>query len=131
MKNLSKIMAVMTATFIFAVQPSFAYENASYSDVMAKLERSNEQLFKMAEKVYTYATTNTSDIIKKPLLTRHNKGLNAFIDLDNKVSAKYYGVGSKGLESKLVMLFRFNGEEYKVVQRYKRDSQFSKWEAID
>ena len=127
MKNMIKMMMVISASLLLNVQSSFAFEEASYADVMNKLESQNEQLFKMAEKVYKYATTNTSDIIKKPLLTRHNKGLNAVIDLDNKVSAKYYGVGSDGLKSKLVMLFRFNGEKYKVVQNYSRKSKFSKW----
>ena len=131
MKNIIKIMMVISASLFLNVQSSFAFEEASYSDVMNKLESKNEQLFKMAEKVYTYATTNTSEIIKKPLLTRHNKGLNAVIDLDNKVSAKYYGVGSDGLKSKLVMLFRFNGEKYKVVKNYSRKSKFSKWMPAD
>ena len=122
-----KMMMVVSASLFLNIQSSVAFEEASYADVMNKLESQNEQLFKMAEKVYTYATTNTSDIIKKPLLTRHNKGLNAVIDLDNKVSAKYYGVGSDGLKSKLVMLFRFNCEKYKVVKNYSRGSKFSKW----
>ena len=122
-----KMIMVVSAPLFFNVQSSFAFEEANHADVMNKLESKNEQLFKMAEKVYTYATTNTSDIIKKPLLTRHNKGLNAVIDLDNKVSGKYYGVGSDGLKSKLVMLFRFNGEKYKVVKNYSRGSKFSKW----
>lgn len=122
-----KMIMVVSAPLFFNVQSSFAFEEANHADVMNKLESKNEQLFKMAEKVYTYATTNTSDIIKKPLLTRHNKGLNAVIDLDNKVSGKYYGVGSDGLKSKLVMLFRFNGEKYRVVKNNSRGSKFSKW----
>ena len=131
MKNFMKIMMVISASLFLNVQSSVAFEEASYSDVMNNLESKNEQLFKMAEKVYKYATTNTSEIIKKPLLTRHNKGLNAVIDLDNKVSAKYYGVGSEGLKSKLVMLFSFNDEKYKVVQNYSRKSKFSKWKPAD
>ena len=126
-----KIMMMISASLFLNVQSSVAFEEVSYSDVMNKLESKNEQLFKMAEKVYKYATTNTSEIIKKPLLSRHNKGLNAVIDLDNKVSAKYYGVGSEGLKSKLVMLFSFNGEKYKVVQNYLRKSKFSKWKPGD
>ena len=88
-------------------------------------------LFEKAKKVYTYATTNTTDIIEKPLLTRHNKGLNGVIDLKNKVSAKYFAVGKDGLESKLVMLFKFGGEKFKVVKNYIRDSKFSKWKAAE
>ena len=55
------------------MQPSFAYQETNYQDVMTKLESQNPALFKLAQKVYTYATTNTTDIIEKPLLTRHNK----------------------------------------------------------
>ena len=131
MKKITPVIMAVLTTLIFWATPSFSYEEASYSDVMAKLETQNEPLFKMAKKVYKYATNNTSDFIDKPILTRHNKGLNAFIDLDNKVSAKYYAASSDGLKSKLVMLFRFNGQEYKVIQLFSRGSKFSKWEAVD
>ena len=65
MKNFMKIMMVISASLFLNVQSSVAFEEASYSDVMNNLESKNEQLFKMAEKVYKYATTNTSEIIKK------------------------------------------------------------------
>ena len=112
------------------IQPAASYQETKYEDVMTKLEAANPELFEKAQKVYTYATTNTTDIIEKPLLTRHNKGLNGVIDLKNKVSAKYFAVGKEGLESKLVMLFKFGGEKFKVVQNYVRDSKFSKWEPV-
>lgn len=127
---LTAIVAVMVI-MVCAMQPSFAYQETNYQDVMTKLESQNPALFKLAQKVYTYATTNTTDIIEKPLLTRHNKGLNGVIDLKNKVSAKYFAVGQEGLKSKMVMLFKFGGKKYKVVENYARDSRFSKWSTAD
>ena len=47
---------------------------------MTELEGANSTLFKKAKKVYKYATINTNEIIEKPLLTKHNKALNAFGD---------------------------------------------------
>ena len=130
MRNNYRFFCLLCAALFLMTQPSLAYEEVSYSDVMRKLEVENQQLFKMAEKVYIYATTNTTDIIDKPLLTRHNKGLNGVIDRKNKVSAKYFAVGQDGLQSKMVMLFKFGGEKYKVIQNYARDSKFSKWKPL-
>ena len=125
-----RVIVLFVMSF-FIVQPASSYQETKYEDVMTKLEAANPELFDKAEKVYKYATTNTTDIIEKPLLTRHNKGLNGVIDLKNKVSAKYFAVGQDGLESKMVMLFKFGGEKFKVVKNYKRDSKFSKWQAAE
>ena len=51
MKNMIKMMMVVSASLFLNVQSSVAFEEASYADVMNKLESQNEQLFKMAEKV--------------------------------------------------------------------------------
>ena len=53
------------------------------------------------------------------------------IDLKNKVSAKYFAIGQDGLKSKMMMLFKFGGKKYKVVENYARDSRFSKWSLAD
>ena len=114
-----------------SMQASLAYKEISYAEVMAKLEAEHAELHKMAEKVYVYATTNTTDIINKPLLIRHNKGLNAFIDRNHKVSAKYFGVGTEGLQSKLIMHFKFGGQKYRVIENYERGSKFQSWKSAD
>ena len=124
-----KIVSVVFSLLFLSMRPTIAYEVDSYPNVMKELQNQNQQLFKIAERVYKYATGNTTDIIEKPLLVRHNKGLNGFIDRKNKVSAKYFGVGSDGLKSKLIMLFKFGDKKYKVIEHYVRDSKYSRWEA--
>ena len=126
-----KIMSVVFSLLFLSMRPTIAYEVDSYPNVMKELQNQNQQLFKIAERVYKYATGNTTDIIEKPLLVRHNKGLNGFIDRKNKVSAKYFGVGSDGLKSKLIMLFKFGDKKYKVIEHYVRDSKYSRWEALN
>ena len=126
-----KIVPVIFSLLFLSMRPTIAYEVDSYSNVMKELQNQNQQLFKIAEQVYKYATGNTTDIIEKPLLVRHNKGLNGFIDRKNKVSAKYFGVGSDGLKSKLIMLFKFGGKKYKVIENYVRDSKYSMWAALN
>ena len=104
-----------------------AYEQVSYDKVMIELEAENIKLFKKAEKVYRYATINSKEIIEKPLLTKHNKALNGFIDRNNRVSAKFYERGSDGTEARMIMLFKFGGKKYKVVQDYIRAEKCKKW----
>ena len=125
-----RVIVLFLMSFLI-IQPAASYQKMKYEDVMTKLEAANPELFEQAKKIYTYATTNTTDIIEKPLLTRHNKGLNGVIDLKNKVSAKYFAVGKDGLESKMVMLFEFGVEKFKVVKSYIRDSKFSKWKPAE
>ena len=125
-----RVIVLFVMSFLI-VQPAASYQETKYQDVMTKLEAANPELFKMAKKVYKYATTNTKDIIEYPLRARHNKGLNGVIDLKNKVSAKYFAVGQDGLKSRMVMLFKFGGEKFKVVENYVRDSKFSKWKSVE
>ena len=88
-----------------------AYQEVPLSQVMGELETENPTLFKKATKVYKYASKNTNEIIDKPLLVKHNKALNAFVDRQNKMSAKFYASGSEGIAARLVMLFKFNGKK--------------------
>lgn len=134
-KKFSMIFAVLLiATFS---NTSFAYDEKSLSEIMTELEADNPPLFKKAKKVVHYATINTNEIIAKPLLTKHAKALNAFVDRENKMSAKFYAVGTEGKESKLVMIFKFNGKKYKAIQNYKREKNCKKfsvcppWEKVN
>ncbi|MGC6518379.1 MAG: hypothetical protein ACON49_10195 [Candidatus Puniceispirillaceae bacterium] len=126
-KNVCLSFALLTVLS----QPSLAFEEISYEEVMAILESVNPDLHKQAEHVYLYSTTNVSDIIKKPLLTRHSRNMNGFIDRKNRVSAKYFGVGTDGLKSKLLMYFRFNGKKYKVTEHYAKTSKFGSWNRVE
>ena len=96
---------------------------------MGELETDNSALFKKAKRVYSYATKNANEIIEKPLLTKHNKALNGFVDKNNKVSAKFYASGTEGIAARLVMLFKFSGKKYKVIEDYTRAKKCKKWEA--
>ena len=111
-----------------SMQASLAYEEISYAEVMAKLEAEHAELHKMAEKIYSYASRNNKEIIEKPLLVKHNKALNGFIDRQNKVSAKFYASGSEGVEAKMIMLFKFNGKKYRVVEMYRRAKPCKKYQ---
>ena len=106
-----------------------AYEEGKIEQVMGELKTANSALFKKAEKVYAYATKNANEIIEKPLLTKHNKALNGFVDKNNKVSAKFYASGTEGIAARLVMLFKFSGKKYKVIEDYSRAKKCKKWEA--
>lgn len=111
----------------FSASPSYAYEETSLDKVMTELKSANSDLYKKATKVYKYASSNTNEIIDKPLLTKHNKALNGFVDRDNKVSAKFYASGSEGTAARMVMLFKFSGKKYKVVEDYTRSEKCKKW----
>ena len=125
-----KIKHVIITFFVFCtVAPALAYEEATLEKVMTELEGANSALFKKAEKVYKYATINTNEIIEKPLLTKHNKALNGFVDRKNKVSAKFYASGTEGVKAKFVMLFKFSGKKYKVVENYTRAEKCKKFSA--
>ena len=112
-----------------SASPSYAYEEVSLDKVMTELKSTNPDLYKKATKVYEYASSNTNEIIDKPLLTKHNKALNGFVDRDNKASAKFYASGSEGTAARMVMLFKFSGKKYKVVQDYTRPEKCKKWAA--
>ena len=116
----------------FAISPlvsASAYEEVKFEQVMSELQNVNPRLFKKAKKVYKYATLNTNEIIDKPLLVKHNKALNGFIDRDNKVSAKFYASGAEGIGARMVMLFKFDGKKYKVIEDYTRAKKCKKWSA--
>lgn len=104
-----------------------AYQEVPLSQVMGELETENPTLFKKATKVYKYASKNTNEIIDKPLLVKHNKALNAFVDRQNKMSAKFYASGSEGIAARLVMLFKFNGKKYRVIEDYTRAKKCKKF----
>ena len=116
---------------------ALAYEEVKIDQVMGELETDNSALFKKAKKVYSYATKNANEIIEKPLLTKHNKALNGFVDKNNKVSAKFYASGTEGIAARLVMLFKFSGKKYKVIEDYSRAKKCKKfqvcapWEKIN
>ena len=115
---------------LFAALPmgfAQAYEEAPLSQVMSELEIQNPTLFNKAKKVYKYASINTNEIIDKPLLVKHNKALNAFVDRQNKMSAKFYASGAEGTAARLVMLFKFNGNKYRVVEDYTRAEKCKKF----
>ena len=96
---------------------------------MGDLKTANSALFKKAEKVYAYATKNANEIIEKPLLTKHNKALNGFVDRNNRVSAKFYASGTEGIAARMVMLFKFSGKKYKVIEDYNRAKKCKKFAA--
>ena len=78
-----RLVFVLVLLFSFASTPFsslLAYEDAKLDQVMGELKTANSALFKKAEKVYAYATKNANEIIEKPLLTKHNKALNGFVD---------------------------------------------------
>ena len=104
-----------------------AYQEVPLSQVMGELETENPTLFKKATKVYKYASKNTNEIIDKPLLVKHNKALNAFVDRQNKMSAKFYASGSEGIAARLVILFKFNGKKYRVIEDYTRAKKCKKF----
>jgi len=121
---------ILILSFIGApLSSAFAYEEVKIEQVMGELETANSALFKKAKKVYDYATKNANEIIEKPLLTKHNKALNGFVDKNNKVSAKFYASGTEGIAARLVMLFKFSGKKYKVIEDYTRAKKCKKWEA--
>ena len=125
-----KMSKFLLSLILFAALPmglAQAYEEAPLSEVMGELETKNPSLFKKAIKVYKYASKNTNEIIDKPLLVKHNKALNAFVDRQNKMSAKFYASGSKGTAARLVMLFKFNGKKYRVVEDYTRAEKCKKF----
>ena len=99
----------------FSIAPAVAYEEETIEQVMNELKNSNLALFKKANKIYKYAMINTNEIINKPLLTKHNKALNGFLDRENKVSAKFFASGTEGIKAKFVMLFKFNGKKYGIL----------------
>ena len=126
-----RLFSVFVLLLSFAVLPinsALAYEEAKIDQVMGELKTDNSALFKKAKKVYSYATKNANEIIEKPLLTKHNKLLNGFVDKNNKVSAKFYGSGSEGIAARLVMLFKFSGKKYKVIEDYARAKKCKKFQ---
>ena len=94
---------------------------------MTELKTTNATLYKKADMIYKYANKNTKEIINKPLLTKHNKALNGFVDRENKVSAKFYASGSEGVKAKFVMLFKFDGKKYKVIENFTRAEKCKKF----
>ena len=108
---------------------SHAFEEVSYQEAMTQLQADNPELHSLAQNVYQYATTNTSDIINKPLLPRHARNMNAFIDRKNRLSAKYFAVGTDGLQSKLIIHFRFAGKKLRVTEYFERSSKYTSWKA--
>ena len=127
---MSSVSKFLLSLILFAALPigfAQAYEEAPLSQVMSELETQNLTLFKKAQKVYKYALINTNEIIDKPLLVKHNKALNAFVDRQNKMSAKFYASGTEGTGARLVMLFKFNGHQYRVVEDYTRAEKCKKF----
>lgn len=127
---MSSMYKLLLYFILFAALPiglAQAYEEVPLSQVISELETENPTLFKKATKVYAYATKNTNEIIDKPLLVKHNKALNAFVDRQNKMSAKFYASGSEGKAARLVMLFKFNGKKYRVVEDYTRAKKCKKF----
>jgi hypothetical protein len=125
-----RIFAAYSFFAMFTILPMHsakAYEEVAYDEVMIQLKAENIKLYKKAEKVYRYATNNSREIIEKPLLTKHNKALNGVLDRNNRVSAKFYERGSDGTEARMIMLFKFGGKKYKVVQDYIRAEKCKKW----
>ena len=110
-----------------SITQGFAYEEANLEEVMTELKSTNSALYKKADKVYKYATKNTNEIIDKPLLTKHNKALNGFVDRNNRVSAKFYASGSGGVKAIFVMLFKFDGKKYKVIENFTRAEKCKKF----
>ena len=128
MLRLFTLFVLLLSFAVLPINSAFAYEEAKIDQVMGELEIANSALFKKAEKVYAYATKNANEIIEKPLLTKHNKALNGFVDKNNKVSAKFYASGSEGIAARLVMLFKFSGKKYKVIEDYARAKKCKKFQ---
>ena len=129
---MNRCLTIFILILAFTVSPLFsasAYEEVKFEQVMSELENTNKALFKKAKKVYKYANANTNEIIDKPLLVKHNKALNGFVDRDNKVSAKFYASGTEGTGARMVMLFKFGGKKYKVIEDYTRAVKCKKWSA--
>ena len=127
MKIIKQALLTIFVIYFSSASLSFAYDEANLEQVMTELKRTNSTLYKEAEKVYNYATKNTNEIIDKPLLTKHNKALNGFVDRDNKVSAKFYASGSEGVKAKFVMLFKFDGKKYTVIENFSRAEKCKKF----
>ena len=127
MKIIKQTLLTICVICFVSISPSFAYEEANLEKVMTELKSANSALYKKADKVYKYASKNTNEIIDKPLLTKHNKALNGFVDRDNKVSAKFYASGSEGVKAKFVMLFKFDGKKYKVIENFTRAEKCKKF----
>ena len=117
--KIKQIIILSIVAFFCTAEPSVAYEAATLEKVMTELEGANSTLFKKAKKVYKYATINTNEIIEKPLLTKHNKALNAFVDRKNKVSASFTHLELRVLKQ-ACNSFKFAGKKYKVVENYTR-----------
>ena len=128
MLRLFSIFVLLLSFAVLPINSALAYEEAKIDQVMGELETANSALFKKAEKVYAYATKNANEIIEKPLLTKHNKALNGFVDKNNKVSAKFYASGAEGIAARLVMLFKFSGKKYKVIEDYARAKKCKKFQ---
>ena len=127
---MSLVSKFLLSLILFAALPiglAQAYEEVPLSQVMGELETQSPTLFKKAKKVYKYASINTNEIIDKPLLVKHNKALNAFIDRQTKMSAKFYASDTEGTAARLVMLFKFNGNKYRVVEDYTRAEKCKKF----
>lgn len=120
------VLSICIISFV-SISPGIAYEEANLGEVMTELKSTNSALYKKADKVYKYASKNTNEIINKPLLTKHNKALNGFVDKNNKVSAKFYASGSEGVKAKFVMLFKFDGKKYKVIENFTRAEKCKKF----
>jgi len=129
MIRLLVLLGFFAIVTVFPTHGLKAYEELAYEEVMKQLETQNPELFKKATKVYKYATTNTKEIIAKPLITKHARGLNGFVDRNNRVSAKFYASGTEGVAAKMVMLFKFSGKKYRVVENYTRKENCKKWSA--
>ena len=91
-----------------SISPSFAYEEANLEKVMTELKSTNSALFKKAEKVYKYSTSNTNEIIDKPLLTKQ-QALNGFVDRTTKC-LQNSTLQVVRVKAKFVMLFKFDGK---------------------
>ena len=127
MNSMSKFLLSFILFVALPIGLAHAYQEVPLSQVMGELETENPTLFKKATKVYKYASKNTNEIIDKPLLVKHNKALNAFVDRQNKMSAKFYASGSEGIAARLVILFKFNGKKYRVIEDYTRAKKCKKF----
>ena len=46
-----------------------------------------------------------------------------------KKAEKVYASGTEGIAARMVMLFKFSGKKYKVIEDYTRAKKCKKWEA--
>ena len=127
MKIIKQTLLTICIICFVSISPGIAYDEVGLEAVMAELKSTNSALYKKADKIYKYASKNTNEIIDKPLLTKHNKALNGFVDRNNKVSAKFYASGSEGVKAKFVMLFKFDGKKYKVIENFTRAEKCKKF----